>query len=476
MLLGQLFEVARKKHVEGTEENNLEKLQEAALMYKELLNDAPHELQLLFGLGTVEMQLGYNGLAITILQKALQIKKLPEVYNNLGTCFRAEGHYDEARSCWEEALRLRDDADYYNNMTTLYINQGNPDEGMEYALKGLKLDPNHARLHWNYSLLLLEQGRWKEGFEEYDYGLNSMDRPTRMYSQDPEKVPFWDGRKNKRVVVYGEQGMGDEIMFASCIPDLKKDCKEVIFDCHPRMVDLFERSFGIKCYGTRKSEKIDWPNKENLDYKIPVGSLFRFYRSDGVFPKEPYLKPDPELVEFYRKKLRETGEGPYIGVGWHAGTKTTNTKYRSIKLKFFEDMINYTGTFISLQYTAGASDKVERYKQDTGHVIHHWADVVETGSEKENTGYNYDHTVALVSALDLVIVPNTTAVHLCGALGKECWTFTPDACAWRYQFTGEDMPMYGSVRQFRGDNAKEQITAAYRDRWARAEPVAAAGR
>ena len=155
MLLGELFEVARKTHVEGTEENDLEKLQKAALMYKELLNDAPHELQILFGLGTVEMQLGFNGLAITILQKALQIKKLPEVYNNLGTCFRGEGHYEEARSCWEEALKLREDADYYNNMTTLYINQGNPEEGMEYALKGLKLDPNHARLHWNYSLLLL---------------------------------------------------------------------------------------------------------------------------------------------------------------------------------------------------------------------------------------------------------------------------------------------------------------------------------
>ena len=139
-------------------------------------------------------------------------------------------------------------------------------------------------------------------------------------------------------------------------------------------------------------------------------------------------------------------------------------------------MIDHTGTFISLQYTNGATEKVERYKKDTGHVIHHWADVVETGSEKEYTGYNYDHTVALVAALDLVIVPNTTAVHLCGALGKECWTFTPDACAWRYQFDGDEMPMYESVRQFRGDNAKEQITAAYRDRWARAEPVAAAGR
>ena len=64
-------------------------------------------------------------------------------------------------------------------------------------------------------------------------------------------------------------------------------------------------------------------------------------------------------------------------------------------------------------------------------------------------GDNYDHTFALIAALDLVIAVNTTAVHACGAMGKECWTLTPGGCAWRYGLEGDQMPMYGSVRQIR---------------------------
>ena len=464
MKVSDIYAEIKTDHEKATATNNLELLNEVASRFELLLNDAPEDIAILFSYGTAKMQGGYNGLAINIFQKCLELKELPEVWNNLGTAFKGENRGEQAETCWLNALKLREDADYYNNLATLHINEGNPDPGIEFCDKGIALNAEHPRLFWNKSLLLLEQGKWKEGFDLYDAGLLSNDRPNRMYHKEPDKVPLWAGEEG-RVVVYGEQGMGDEVMFASCIPDLIEDVgrDNLIFDCHPRMVGLFERSFGVKCYGTRKSENISWPLDDQPDYRVPIGSLFRMYRSDGVFPKTPYLEPDLDLVGEYLERLEALGPGPYIGVGWKAGVKKTRNDLRSIKLREFIPLLEQGGTCVSLQYDDDATRKVSQFEKDTGHVIHHWRDVVEAGPHRNYTGYNYDHTVALIAALDLCILPNTSAVHVCGALGQECWTLTPPAAAWRYQASGKQMPMYGDwVTQFRG--GMQEVVSEYADR------------
>jgi tetratricopeptide (TPR) repeat protein len=469
LLLKDAIAIIQERHREAAETNNQQMIHACLLDYKNLLGSSPDDLALLFFTGTCELQLGFNGPAINYFRRCLEIApETPEIWNNLGSAYKAENLDEKALECWQEALKIREDADYYNNMVTLYINTGSPEKGMEWAEKGLALKPDMARLRWNYSLLLLEQGRWKEGFAEYEYGKASLDRPERNYTNDGD-LPWWNGEPGN-VVVYGEQGMGDEVMFASCIPDAMEKA-DIVFDCHPRMIDIWKRSFGIDCFPTRKGQDVSWARDYRFDYRCAIGDLFRIFRSDGNFPKTPYLKPDPELVKHYRAKLEATGPGPYIGISWLAGTKSTRTDFRSIKLGHIKELFEVGGTFISLQYTEGAEGKVERFKNDTGYEIHHWKDVVEanTGEMDEQgqsvraTGFNYDHTVALISALDLCILPNTTAVHVCGALGKECWTLTPKEAAWRYQLKGNEMPMYKSVTQFR--DGIEQVIEAYRERY-----------
>jgi tetratricopeptide (TPR) repeat protein len=471
-LLGDLFKDLTARHVKASEVNDLKTIEGLIPEFENLLNYAPGDLAITFALATVQMQCGRNGTAIALYKQILADKPdLPEVWNNLGSAWKSENRDEEAIKCWEKALSLKAHPDYYNNMITLYINTGMPEKGMPWAEKGLELMPDHPRMHWNYSLLLLEQGRWREGFENYEYGIESFDRPKRAYTRDPDALPWWNGEPGKRVVIFGEQGMGDEVMFASALPDAIRDAKEVVFDCHPRMVDLFKRSFGVRCFGTRKSNNVSWALNEKLDARCAIGSLFRIYRSDGNFPKRPYLVPDAKLVKKYRKRLEETGPGPYIGIGWRAGSKSTREDFRSLKLAQLQGMIEEGGTFISLQYN-GEGGKCERFFEQTGNRIHHWPEVVESNSKKtdrkgeviRNIGFNYDHTVALIQALDLCILPNTTAVHVCGALGQECWTLTPKEAAWRYQLSGDEMPFYRSVRQFRGEDAIERITEEYKER------------
>jgi len=242
--------------------------------------------------------------------------------------------------------------------------------------------------------------------------------------------------------------MGDEILFSSALGDAIKDCKEVILDCHPRMEALFRRSFPqIKTiHGTRKKTTIEWPKDHKIDYRVSIGSLFYIYRQDGNFPRETYLRPDKKKVKEYKKWLAAAGPPPYIGVAWQGGNKRTHSHERSFKLSHLKPILEQDATFISLQYTEGANEKCKNFEKDTGIKIHHWPEVINA----QSGGMDYDDTIALIAALDLVIVPNTCAVHVCGAIGQECWTLTPDKCAWRYTGGNEHMAFYGDwIEQYR---------------------------
>lgn len=462
----QILEDANKLHVEASNPIQPEKLLQALEMYNQVLNHNPAAWNVLFLIGTIHLQMGHNGLAIQLMEKVLQYSPdLPEALNNMGSAWKAEYNHDMARECWEKALALKEHGDYYNNIATLYVNEGNAVDGEHYARKATELDPDNPKCWWNLSLILLEQGEFKEGFEHYEAGLYSADRLMRFYSKDHDAIPYWEGQKDKTVVIYGEQGMGDEVMFMSALGDAIKDCKEVILDCHPRMIDLFKRSFpDVKhFYATRKKSDIDWPNKHKIDYKCSIGSLFYMYRKNGNFPRQPYLKADPEKVKMYKEWLALAGPPPYIGIGWAGGSKRTHTHERSFKLSQLKPILEQDATFISLQYTEGATEKARNYERDTGIKIHHWPEVVNA----QEGGFNYDDTVALIEALDLVITPNSAAVHVCGAIGKECWTLTPDKCAWRYTGGGNHMTFYGNwVTQFREkgnwDKTINRVTSSFK--------------
>lgn len=447
--LNEILKDANTLHVEASNPLQPDKLIQAAEMYHQILNAQPEAFNVLFLLGTIHMQLGHNGLAINIMERVLQYEpNLPEALNNLGSAYKAEYNHDKAREYWEKALKLREDGDYYNNIATLYVNEGNAKEGEHYARKACELSPENPKAFWNLSLILLEQAKWAEGFEQYEAGLYSGDRQLRFYSKNPDDVPYWEGQKDKTVVIYGEQGMGDEIMFMSALKDAIKDCKEVILDCHPRMIDLFKRSFPeIKhFYATRKKKEIDWVKNHKIDYRLASGSLFYLYRQDGCFPKETYLVPDKKKVKEFKEWLALAGPPPYVGISWAGGSKRTHTHERSFKLSHLKPILEQDATFISLQYTEGATEKCRNFEKDTGIKIHHWPEVLNA----QEGGMNYDDTVALIAALDLVITPNTAAVHVCGAIGQECWTLTPDKCAWRYTGGDGNMTFYGDhVEQYR---------------------------
>lgn len=447
---------------------------EAERLFLAMMNEDFDNPVLMFALGMTCVASRKTGVAYSLLRRALErLDDADEAYKRLGVflphttrerkrdfikqqkaeclmgiglCYRYEEKKREAEQFFKQALTLSPEhADLHANVGCMYVNDGRPHGGIRHLEQAIKLDPEHPEAKFNLGLLQLELGHWREGFANYDKGSKRKDGLGRVYKHPNSYEPaLWAGESGKRIVVFGEQGIGDEIMFASCIPDLQAMSELVVLDCHARLRTLFNRSFNVDCYGTRKDEWLNWVLPYKFNARSPLGSLPRYLRADGEFPKKPYLRTG-------RNAIVDALPGLKIGLGWVGGYKETRSAIRSVRLSELAPIIAMDASFVSLQYTECAVE-IAYIERKFGKRIQQFDFITDRKSD-------YDLTAEVVNSCDLVIAVNTSVVHLCGALGKECWTLTPGTPAWRYTtVSGEAMPWYGSVRQFR--QAKDEPWSA----------------
>jgi tetratricopeptide (TPR) repeat protein len=409
--------------------------------YVRLLNHCPDDPLILFYLATLFTSRHYHGLAIALYDRVLHFSpQMAEAWNNRGSCYKSEMFNERALHAFSKALYLKpDDSDYFNNLITIYVNEGNPEAGLPAAYKALEINKDNVRAGWNLGLLLLELGDFEKGWVFYDDGIRSGDRLERAYSDPPAKVPRWDGTKAKRVVFYDEQGLGDRILFANALRPALRDCPDAVLDVHNRLEGMYKRMFPKNAvYPTSKEPLIEWPYTLPLDAKLSTGSLPRFYwqKREGV-DRTPYLTSDPVLRQRVVGKLGVTGSPPYVGIAWRGGTHRTHAHYREIKLGWLKCLFEaYPDvTWVNLDYLPDASEELERFRADTGIVVHYLPEVLE---------HDYDHTIALVDSLDVVVTICTAVFHVAGALGKRTICMTPLKKAWRYYSPdGKHVPWYG---------------------------------
>jgi tetratricopeptide (TPR) repeat protein len=407
------------------------------------LNDDFFHDEALFLLGGCFMAGGMNGLAAVVTSAAIDAreakgKPFPEALLNLGGCYKSEHNNEMAAKVYAAALAQetlpRERSKILTNIAGLYINEGDPAKALEWCEKALTEDPKNHKAAVNRGMACLELGRWREGWEGWGHTFASGDRTRRDYG---EGIGDWDGSPGKTVIVYGDQGVGDEIYFASCIPDVVKISKKVILDCHPRLEALFRRSFpGVQVYGTRKDlTALEWVPDCGADAAICVADLPGLFRNEAAdWGGDAYLKAMPVL---------KTGSGPRIGISWTGGTKRTRIDLRSLPLRALEPILQARedAQWFSLQYTENAAREVCDFEEHTGVRLSHFPGWVET--------FDYDSTASFVASLDLVITVCTTVHHLAGSLGVPVWTLVPSRPSWRYQLHGETLPWYKSARLFR---------------------------
>lgn len=444
------------------------------------LNTNFHHAEALFMLGGCFIQKGFNGIGAALTQQALKIRpRFPEALLNLGVCFKHENKTTEAAEIWRMALEVEDvpgeRAKIWNNLGSLYVNEGCPEKAVECFGEALKINPHQPDAHFNRGLAYLEQGRWREGWAGYERGWETGDRKKRTY----KNLPVWDGTPGQTVIVWGEQGVGDEILFASCLPDMIRVSKKVVFDCHPRLVELFKRSFPeVEIHGTRKQlNNLDWVDACAAEAHLCISSLPSHFRNrDSEFPGTPFLKAgDTRSAERAAgADFRQTG--PRIGISWAGGTKKTRGDLRSIPLEQWQPVLTAlagphwsketTGnaTFYSLQYTPQAAAEVCELEEKTGLRVKHYPGWVACK--------DYDRTASFVASLDLVITVATAVHHLSNALGVPTWTLAAAQPSWRYTKAAEQFYRNCGGRFFHQREAGDwsgvigEVTAALKERFA----------
>lgn len=375
---------------------------------------------------------------------------------NLGSCLRDQGRPEEALVVLEHAQRLAPHhVDAMFNKALALIDTAESEPAFELLERTLELDPDFAEAHTHLGFLLLRRGDFAAGWREYAWRVRTPDW------SDQARYPYreWQGEplSGKSILVRAEQGLGDQIMFASCLPQVVSRARRTIIESDPRLAKLFARSFpAAAVYRHRSRGDPDWLQEQAPDFQVYCGDLPRVLRNRNEdFPRhDGYLEPDPALMAAWRARLAELGPGINIGISWRGGTPRTRQTARSLALDALLPVLSLPGVnFVSLQY-GQCSDEIASLRTRHGVRLHEWPQAIA----------DMDELAALIGSLNLVITVCTTVAHLSGALAQAAWVMVPVVAEWRYLEHGATLPWYPALRLFRQQRRNEwsDVIAAVR--------------
>lgn len=395
------------------------------------LNEDPKNLDALFCVGRTLIAAERFGLASNIFARCIELTPQRwEPMVNYALTLISMNEFVESERFLHKALKIEPKAiSALNNMALINVHLGNPAKAIEYAERSLAIDPTQPdpKESMGYAHLML--GHFTPGWEGYEAMLEG--NAFRDYKPLREE-PYWKGEKGGVLYLQYEQGLGDEISFASVLEDAMKD-NDIIVECSTKLENLFRRSFPTIEVTTKNNR-----TTRHVDYGALIGSLCRYYRGEAKdFPGKPYLTPDPERRVQWRALL-DTLPGRKVGIAWTGGLKNTFAKRRSLSLEELRPVLSVPGiSWVSLQY----KDPTAEIEAFDGAKIHHWKRAAESN--------DYDDQAALVAELDCVVTVTTAIAHLAGALGKPAHVLVPSKPRWFYGREGISVPWYDSLRMYR---------------------------
>jgi tetratricopeptide (TPR) repeat protein len=422
----------------------------AIARYEQALVQSPNDVRVLFALGNTARALGLSRPAEAFFRRVLDAEPdRLEALVNLANLLRAQGQI-EAAECliapalarhpqqaelwltmgsiqhekgdragavvhYRQALTVRPDyPPALGNLADLLADEGDVEQALALYDSVLRQDKDNAQARMNRAVLHLRDGRLKEGWRDYAARLKIPGKvPVAEHG-----LPRWDGSplKQRRLLVTAEQGVGDQIMFASMIDALSAESR-VVLECEPRLVSLFARSFpkatvrpwDAETKGGIATARYGWLKTiGGANCAIEMGSLPRFLRSTlDNFPKpNAYLVPDADEVSHWRECF---GPGPKIGICWRSGKTGGLRALQYAPLAAWAEFLReWNGTAVCAQYDA-TQDEIAELERLSGRSI-----LVPQGIDQKN---ELDRACAMLSALDAVVSAPTAVSWLSSAAG-----------------------------------------------------------
>ncbi len=348
-----------------------------------------------------------------------------EVLNNLGLALRALGRSGEALEKYERALATVEDKDTVTlNAAAVLDDLGRTDESIARLDEVLTRRPEHVDTQYNKAITLLAAGRLREGWPAFDWRLKHASAKAR-HTLFPGKRWAGEDLTGKHVLAWTEQGIGDELMVASMLPDLVAAAGRVTIRCSPRMVPLLRRSFPTARVGTIAFPPPDFrpaidPLPPDIDLQMSMGELGQRFRPDlTAFPTTSgFLAPDAARRDALRAKYQAARPGAkLVGLSWGSGNPEIGS-LKSLRLQDLAPILTVPGvTFVNLQYgdhTADLNDIRTRFGVDI---------ITDTSVDQLQ---DMDAFAAQTAAMDLVLSTSNTTVHTAGALGIPTWVLLPE--------------------------------------------------
>jgi tetratricopeptide (TPR) repeat protein len=417
-------------------------LEGAVPRYEAALRCKPDFTDALCNLGFVLQQLGRGSEALRTFDRALALAPdFAEVIQNQGLVLLDHGDPAGALERFRRAGALRPGEPAVVSAEGHALRDlGRLDEALRAYDAVLARQPDYGDAIRNRSQVLLAMGDFPRGWVEYERRFEASGNALRAFP-----FPRWAGEAmhEEAVLVHAEQGLGDEIMFASCLPDVLARAPRCVVECNVRLAGLFRRSFpDARVHGGLKSDAHDWlAQHPDIGRQISIGSLPGLLRKGAAeFPAHAgYLAADPGRAAAWKARLAALGSGLKVGISWRGGTHRTRMQLRSIPPAEWRPLlVRPAARFVSLQY-GEVGPALAEFEKHCGVTVAHWPEAVA----------NLDETAALIAALDLVITVDNTTAHLAGAIGKPVWVLLHYAPEWRWLARGERMPWYPSARLFR---------------------------
>ena len=353
--------------------------------------------------------------AIEAYNKALAIKPdYAEAYNNMGIALQEQGKLEEAIEAYNKALAIKPDyAEAYNNMGNALKEQGKLEEAIEAYNKALAIKPDYAEAYNNMGFAKLSTSSWREGIELRKWRWHTKKHQTYNRSFSARE---WDGNEaahDKTLLVWAEQGPGDVVIWASCISHYAKICGKIIIECHPKLVELFKRSFPNVMIRSPDSRSVDSP--EDFDFQVPMETLFGYACLEGACTEtqSSYLFPDPKRVKHWSTKLRNISSLKTVGLSWKSPLMTTQRAKNYPELSHWgKTLQKYKSKFIfvNLQST-DYRDDITYFKDHFGCEIVHF--------DQLDLYNDLSDVAALSQALDCSISVATAAATISAAVGTQ---------------------------------------------------------
>jgi tetratricopeptide (TPR) repeat protein len=426
----------------GSAFNSLERYDEAFECYQKAIKINPKYADAYFNYGITYNATKKFDLAINSFIKAIKLN--PEyalAFNNIGVTYNALRQYDSAANSYNRAIELLPEyIEALNNRANNFSDQAKYEEALVDYKKVFSINKNCAAARYNASLTHLNLKNFKEGWELYESRFDNSIYKNENRLLESRKRLLSFGVKNKKILIFGEQGLGDQIIYLTMLKDAISNSSNIftVF-IDERLIPLYERSFqGIKFV----SKKADL-DTIHFDFYLHSGSLGAFFRNsieDFKFNLN-YLMPDKDRTKVLREKLTLKNK-KICGISW----KSQNPNIGHNKSLTLNDLMPLFQIpefiFVDLQYGDNWQEK-DLLRRTFG---------IEILSVEEIDNYNdIDGLASLINACDFIVTPSNVTAHIAGSINKDTFVTLPHAQGklWYWHYGDQKNLWYPSVIQYR---------------------------